>query len=72
MRVIDRRVVGVAEMLRRESAKTERNAWLSRAECGTVKERCAIVNMPGHPNAATVCTQLIMPLVPRMINVMMD
>ncbi|KAH9252901.1 hypothetical protein BASA81_009057 [Batrachochytrium salamandrivorans] len=65
--VIDCELVGVAEMLRRESALHQEPvmAWLSRAVCGTVQNRSLIVNLPGHPNAAQFCTQRLLPLLPR-------
>lgn len=65
--VMDCELVGVAEMLRRESALHQEPvmAWLSRAVCGTVQNRSLIVNLPGHPNAAQFCTQRLLPLLPR-------
>jgi molybdopterin adenylyltransferase len=64
--VMDRRVPGVSELLRRESAKTEPMAWLSRGESGMIG-KCLVVNLPGRPTAAVDCTKMVLPLLPRVM-----
>lgn len=67
--VIDRELPGLAELMRAESARATRYAWLSRAIVGT-RGRSLIVNLPGSPRGAIECARLVLPLVPHAIDVM--
>lgn len=69
--VIDRELPGISEMLRRETAREEPLSWLSRAQAG-VREKCAIINLPGHPRAAQQCSMLLIPLFPRIVQLIKE
>lgn len=59
--VADRRVDGLAEMIRSESAKHTQLAWLSRAEVVQVGGMLVIA-LPGSPRAAQQCMDILAPL----------
>lgn len=59
--VADRRVDGLAEMLRSESAKHTPLAWLSRAEVAQVGGMLVLA-LPGSPRAARQCMDILAPL----------
>ncbi|MBV2209378.1 MAG: bifunctional molybdenum cofactor biosynthesis protein MoaC/MoaB [Thermomonas sp.] len=59
--VADRRVDGLAEMIRSESAKHTQLAWLSRAEVVQVGQMLVIA-LPGSPRAAQQCMDILAPL----------
>jgi len=69
LKVIEKRIPGIAEHLRRESAKNEPMAWLSRGEAGSIGS-CLIVNLPGSPAAAEVCTRALLPLILRSVKLL--
>jgi len=59
--VIDRETPGLAEAMRRETAKHTPFAMLSRAVCG-IAGKTLIVNMPGKPKAVHECFEVIRPV----------
>lgn len=59
--VIDRDAPGIAEAMRRETAKHTPFAMLSRAVSG-IAGTTLIVNMPGKPNAVEECFEVIRPV----------
>jgi molybdenum cofactor synthesis domain-containing protein len=59
--ICDKSLPGVAEMLRLESYKQTRNAVFSRGYCG-IRDGTIIINFPGSVEAATLCTQLMLPI----------
>jgi len=59
--VIDREAPGIAEAMRRESARHTPFAMLSRAVSG-ISGTTLIVNMPGKPNAVEECFEVIRPV----------
>lgn len=59
--VADRQVEGLAELLRSESAKHTRLAWLSRAEVVQIGGMLAFA-LPGSPRAARQCMDILAPL----------
>lgn len=59
--VIDREAPGIAEAMRRETAKNTPMAMLSRGVCGT-RNNTLIVNLPGSPKAVEECFAVIRPV----------
>ena len=66
--VIDREIPGIAEAMRRESAKKAPMAMLSRAVAGQ-RAKCLIINMPGSPKACRECMEIIGPVIPHAIDI---
>jgi len=58
--VVERRVPGLAEVMRARSLAVTPHAMLSRAEAG-IRGRCLIVNLPGSPKGAIECFHFIVP-----------
>jgi molybdenum cofactor synthesis domain-containing protein len=70
MEVIEKTVPGIAEAMRQASlAKTPR-AMLSRAICG-IRKKSLIVNLPGSPKAVRECLEVILPVLPHAVEVML-
>lgn len=59
--ICDLEVPGIAEMLRSESYKKNKNAVFSRGFSG-LKGNTLIINFPGSVEAVKLCTKLILPL----------
>ncbi|MBX7060271.1 MAG: MogA/MoaB family molybdenum cofactor biosynthesis protein [Pyrinomonadaceae bacterium] len=59
--VIDREAPGIAEAMRRETAKHTPFTMLSRAVSG-IAGKTLIVNMPGKPKAVEECFEVIRPV----------
>lgn len=57
----ERALPGIAEALRRESARETPYAMLSRGFAG-MKGRTIVVNFPGSPAAAELCTRTLLPV----------
>lgn len=66
--VIDREVPGMAEAMRAESLKVTPHAMISRAACG-LKGSTLVVNLPGSPNGARECLEVVMPALPHALEV---
>jgi molybdopterin adenylyltransferase len=66
--VIQRRIPGIPELIRRETSKIEPHAILSRAESG-ICNKTLIINFPGSPRAVEQCVTVIGPLLKRAIEV---
>ena len=58
--VIEKEVPGMAEAMRRESAKITPHAMISRAVVG-IRGRSLIVNLPGSPQGAVENLEVILP-----------
>ncbi len=67
--VIDRDAPGLAEAIRSETAKETPMAMLSRGVCGT-RNNTLIVNLPGSPKAVVECFEVIKPVLPHAINLL--
>ena len=67
--VIDREAPGLAEAMRRETAKNTPLAMLSRGICG-VRKNTLIVNFPGSPKAVEECFAVIRPVLEHAVKMM--
>lgn len=59
--IIDKELPGIAELLRHESYKDTPNSAFSRGIAG-VRNNTIIVNFPGSVNAATLCMNVLLPI----------
>jgi molybdenum cofactor synthesis domain-containing protein len=64
--VMDREVPGLAEAMRRESAKVTPHAMISRAVCA-VASNALIVNLPGSPRGARENLLVVLPALPHAV-----
>lgn len=60
MEVIEKQIPGMAEVMRRESARVTPHAMISRAIAG-IRGSALIINLPGSPKGATENLAAIMP-----------
>lgn len=67
--VIEKEAPGLAEAMRRETARHEPRAMLSRGICG-IRDRTLIVNLPGSPAAVQECFEVIKPVLPHAIKIL--
>lgn len=67
--VIEREAPGLAEAMRRETARITPHAMLSRAVAG-IRKRALIVNLPGSAKAAAENLEAILPALPHGIEIL--
>ena len=70
IRVCDRVVPGVSEILRSESYKKTPNAVLSRG-VSVMRDNTLIINMPGSPKAVRECMEIILEVLPHAVKMML-
>ncbi len=68
LRVVDKVVPGISELMRSETFRLTPMAMLSRAVAG-VRGRCLIVNLPGSPRAVRETLGVILPAIPHAIEI---
>jgi len=68
-KVIEKNAPGLAEMMRVESAKKTKFAYLSRGIAG-IRKKTLIINLPGSPKAVKECMEILSPLLPHAVEVM--
>ncbi|UCC79972.1 MAG: MogA/MoaB family molybdenum cofactor biosynthesis protein [Candidatus Zixiibacteriota bacterium] len=60
LKVIEKRIPGIEEAMRRESAKFTPNSMLSRSVAG-IADRILIINLPGNPQGALENLNVVVP-----------
>jgi len=69
--VIDREAPGLAEAMRAESLKITPHAMLSRIVTG-IRKKNLIINLPGSPKGAVENLQVVLPVIPHAVQLLMD
>lgn len=69
--VVDRLAPGLAEAMREASLKVTPHAMLSRAVVG-IRKRTLIINLPGSPKAALENLQVVLPVLPHAVELLVD
>lgn len=64
--VLDKEAPGIMELVRRETAKVEPRAGISRGIAGT-RGGCLIINLPGRPKAVRETLGVLLPLLPHAV-----
>ena len=67
--VIEREVQGLPDAMRAMTAPHNHLAWLSRGVAG-LRGRTLIVNLPGNPEGAMECVQVLLPLLPHALQML--
>ena len=65
--VIEKEAAGIAEAIRRETAKNTPLAMLSRGLCG-IRNQTLIINLPGSPKAVKECFEVVKPVLQHAID----
>ena len=65
--VVERLIPGIPEMFRAEGMKKSPHAALTRGLVGVV-DRALIVNLPGSPKAVSESLEILLPLVPHILD----
>lgn len=65
--VIEKEAPGLAEAMRLATLKDTPTAMLSRGICGS-RGKCLIINLPGSPNGARDCFEVVKPVLQHAVN----
>ena len=69
MKVIDKLIPGIPELMRLETSKITKYTFLSRALAG-IAEQTLIVNLPGSPKAVGECLSSIVSILPHALEML--
>ena len=69
LKVIEKELTGIVELMRAIGYKKTPTAVLSRAVAG-IRGKCLIVNLPGNPRAVQEYLELLLPVVPHAIEML--
>lgn len=69
--VIERQTPGLAEAMRHASLSVTPHAMLSRATAG-IRKRTLIVNLPGSPKGAVENLQVVLPVLPHAVQLLVE
>ena len=69
LRVVDRQVPGLGELIRARTGALLPLAYLSRGVAG-IRGHCLIINLPGSPRGVEECLQAILPALPHAMEVL--
>ncbi len=70
MDVVERPVPGIPESMRAQSLRITDRAMLSRAVAG-IRGRTLIINLPGSPKAAGECLDVVLPVLPHGLGILL-
>jgi len=71
LQVIIKQAPGISEILRQESLKVTQHAMLSRAVAG-IRDRSLIINLPGSPKAVKENLDILIPVLPHALALILD
>lgn len=69
--IIDRLAPGLAEVMRSNSLEITQHAMLSRAVAG-IRGKTLIINLPGSPKAAVENLEVVLPVLPHAVQLLLD
>lgn len=69
VKVCERLVPGISEMLRARSAEKVGSAWLGRG-CAGIRQGSLVVNLPGSVKAVRECLEFLIPILPHALEVL--
>ncbi len=69
LEVLERQAPGLSEYMRAGTAEKTTLSYLSRGVAGTLGD-CLIVNLPGRPAGVRECLELLLPLLPHVMDTM--
>ena len=69
--VVERPAPGLTEAMRAASLKVTPHAMLSRADAG-IRKRTLIINLPGSPKGAVENLQVVLPVIPHAVQLLIE